>query len=115
MKRGFGKLHGGYKDDVDYDECSDAHVLRGHNANQKVGSLFSQNLMQDRRKSFPVCAGSKSSAITALGLGICRGFDKLTHRAWHTVRTQIEEKCARTLEFPFSSTRGENTANSAPG
>jgi len=31
-----------------------------------------------------------------------------------TVRTQIEEKCARTLEFPFSATRGENTANPAP-
>ena len=31
-----------------------------------------------------------------------------------TVKTQIEEKCARTLEFPFSATRGENTANSAP-
>jgi len=31
-----------------------------------------------------------------------------------TVKTRIEEKCARTLEFPFSATRGENTANSAP-
>jgi len=25
----------------------------------------------------------------------------------------VEETCARTLEFPFSATRGENTANSA--
>jgi hypothetical protein len=31
-----------------------------------------------------------------------------------TVKTQIQEKCARTLEFPFLATRGENTANSAP-
>jgi len=30
-----------------------------------------------------------------------------------TVKTQIEETCARTLEFPFSATRRENTANSA--
>ena len=27
---------------------------------------------------------------------------------------EIEEKCARTLEFPFSATLGENTASSAP-
>ena len=32
----------------------------------------------------------------------------------NTVKTQIEEKCARTLEFPLSATRGGNTANSAP-
>jgi len=37
-----------------------------------------------------------------------------TATAIYTVKTQIEEKCARTLEFPFSATRGENTANSAP-
>jgi len=27
----------------------------------------------------------------------------------NTVKTQIEETCARTLEFPFRATRGENT------
>ena len=32
----------------------------------------------------------------------------------HTVKTRIEEKCARTLEFPFWATRGGGTANSAP-
>jgi len=30
-----------------------------------------------------------------------------------TIRTRIEEKCARTLEFPFSTTRGKTPANSA--
>ena len=45
MESGFGELHGSYKDEVDYGECSDVDVLGGHNANQKVGSLFSQNLV----------------------------------------------------------------------
>jgi len=32
---------------------------------------------------------------------------------YRKISNMIEEKCARTLEFPFSATRGENTANSA--
>ena len=35
---------------------------------------------------------------------------KLSLPSYATVRTHIEETCARTLEFPFSATRGENTA-----
>jgi len=33
---------------------------------------------------------------------------------WDTVKTQIEDTGARTLEFPFSATRGENTAKLSP-
>ena len=36
------------------------------------------------------------------------------HGVAPTVKTRMKDKCARTLEFPFSATRVENTANSAP-
>jgi len=46
MESGFGELHGSYKDEVDYGECSDVDVLGGRNTNQKAGPLSPQNPMQ---------------------------------------------------------------------
>ena len=79
---------------------------------------FYRSVMQATISAIPIISHSNICNTFRTTTAICHP-QNMGHSEEHiiilyTVRTQIEGKCARRLEFPFSATREENTANSAP-
>jgi len=81
--------------------------------------------IEDSRIGYTTCALFVGLCCGAVGWGVFSDFwgrkiavcSPILIPASHlpVARTRIEGRCPRTLEFPPSATRGENTSSSAPG